>query len=77
VKHRTWSHGTRRPVKVVDVGPKVLVCVDESNEAFLLIGEHIVVKPDDLGYIEFKEGGQTGGYWEFHHGLPNAAVGQA
>lgn len=52
-------------VQEVQVG--FLVCYEEaSQEAFILVGDKSEAKPGDTGYIEFKQGGPTGGFWEFH-----------
>jgi hypothetical protein len=48
------------------------ICVEqcEGSEAFVLLGMSNPVRKGEEGYIEFKQGGPTGGFWEFHKGSP-------
>ncbi len=72
----TWPYGTRKSVKVAGVGVEkgrpFAICVESGPdaEAFVLLGMANPVAKDDVGYIEFKQGGPTGGFWEFHKGSP-------
>ncbi len=73
---RTWPYGTRKAVKVAGVGTQkgvpYAVCVEtcDNGEVFVLLGMEKAAAKDDEGYIEFKDGGPTGGFWEFHKGSP-------
>lgn len=71
---RTWPYGTRKAVVVADAGiekgQNFAICVEEcqGGEGFVLLGMSKAVQKGAKGYIEFKQGGPTGGYWEFHEG---------
>ncbi len=51
-------------------GAPYAICVEEceGGEGFALLGMAKAVAKGIKGYIEFKQGGPTGGYWEFHEG---------
>lgn len=71
---RTWPYGTRKAVTVGEAGmhkgAPFAICVEEcqGGEGFILLGMKEAVQKGEKGYIEFKQGGPTGGYWEFHKG---------
>ena len=65
--YRTWQYGVRKFVRVDRVELGFVICIeDTSGEAFLLIGGSNSARIGEKGYIEFKQGGPTGGFWEFH-----------
>jgi hypothetical protein len=70
---RTWPYGTTKRVKVLNAvrNPRYvgLIChCDEDGEGYVLTMRrpfYEEVQDGDAGTITFKEGGPTGGYWEF------------
>jgi hypothetical protein len=76
---RTWPYGTTKRVRVLTreiipfqngLAESLVVAELESSEAFILIGNKAAAGPGDLGTITFREGGPTGGYWDFEPDAP-------
>jgi len=67
VIRRTWPYGTRKTVTVRQIVGVWVVCFErESTEHFALTGvDHAGVSAGDERTIEFREGGPTGGHWDF------------
>lgn len=67
-KMKTWPYGTIKKVVVEAVeGGQYLVV--KGAEGFLLLGiDPMDVEPGDHAEIIFKEGGPSGGYWDFVRG---------
>lgn len=67
---RTWPYGTKLPV-LVEHGTKDFLVVTYDHgykkEGFILIKRNMGEIPAEgsNGFITFKQGGPTGGYWEF------------
>jgi hypothetical protein len=71
---RTWPYGTQKNVTVVSNDPVpnsgdtyILACLEEETaEGFVLVrrGKGDAWK-GDRGVITFKEGGTTGGHWNY------------
>lgn len=73
---RTWPYGTAKRVQVLDVAfclirnvrTRVLTCVEleGEREAHILVGDGgDEAVSMDVGYIVFRQGGPTGGYWRY------------
>ena len=74
MESRTWPYGTTKNVKVTmrqtgkhkGLSISVIIVFDEAEkESYILVGDRSGAKVGDVGVITFKEGGPTGGYWEF------------
>ena len=70
---RTWPYGTQYQVVILQASKMrtstMLLCM-HADEAFVLVLPHThdaarSAKENDVGVITFKEGGPTGGYWDY------------
>ena len=70
---RTWPYGTRKTGVIIDFNRGVrtdamfLVGDDEPKEGYMLLdkrGHFDGLKRGQPVTIEFKPGGETGGYWD-------------
>lgn len=76
--HRTWKYGTVQAATVVDViaaGLYEAIVCESAGEAHILLGNPTRAVKGEEGYITFKDGGPTGGYWEYTKGSPPVTSG--
>lgn len=75
---RTWEYGTVLAVTVVDVinaGRFQGIICQAGDEAHVILGNPTRAAKGEEGYITFKSGGPTGGYWQYTKGPPSVTPG--
>ena len=63
---RTWPYGTEKTVTVKGVDPRFVICIDQSNEGYVMMFVTHDINPvlNERVVVQFQRGGPAGGYWK-------------